>query len=171
MELYSNFHSTQKTGRSRAQALKAEALRYAQCRVPVFPLVPGGKAPVIPKCAEAKHLQLTGSALAEHALKCKRDGHGFHDATTDPRRINMWWHRWPDANIGIPTGARSSLIVLDVDAYKPGAFSLSDVMERLGSVARARMIQTGSGGLQLWFRYPEAASLREPGSLRNGIPE
>ncbi|MBC7679985.1 MAG: bifunctional DNA primase/polymerase [Pseudorhodobacter sp.] len=46
---------------------------------PVFPLKPRGKKPLT--------------------------AHGFKDATTDPERIASWWQQWPDANIGIPTGA------------------------------------------------------------------
>src|SRR5215217_8277031 len=40
---------------------------------------------------------------------------GFKDATTDANKVSTWWKRWPDANIGIPTGKVSGLLVLDVD--------------------------------------------------------
>jgi hypothetical protein len=36
-------------------------------------------------------------------------------ATTDPAIIAGWWERWPDANIGIATGARSGIVVVDAD--------------------------------------------------------
>ena len=29
------------------------------------------------------------------------NGHGFHDATTDPARITAWWRRCPNANIEV----------------------------------------------------------------------
>ncbi|MEX2627134.1 MAG: bifunctional DNA primase/polymerase, partial [Ilumatobacteraceae bacterium] len=32
---------------------------------------------------------------------------GLHDATRDPSTIERWWTRWPDANVGIRTGAVS----------------------------------------------------------------
>jgi hypothetical protein len=54
---------------------------------PVFPVRPGRKTP-----------------LTEH---------GLLDASTDPDVIAAWWQRWPDANIGLPTGARFD--VIDVD--------------------------------------------------------
>lgn len=66
--------------------LLTAALRYAELGYPVFPCVPGGKAPLTPR--------------------------GFHDATTDPEQIEPWWTRHPDANIGLPT---TGLLVLDLD--------------------------------------------------------
>ena len=73
------------------------ALRYAELGYPVFPCVPGGKAPAT--------------------------AHGFLDATTDAGQIEAWWTARPDANIGMPT---AGLLVVDVDgpdifAQKPCA--------------------------------------------------
>jgi len=36
-------------------------------------------------------------------------------ASTDPTVIRAWWRQSPDANIGVVTGQRSGLLVLDVD--------------------------------------------------------
>lgn len=66
--------------------LQDHALRYAALDYPVFPCVPGGKAPLT--------------------------SHGFHDATTDPAQIAAWWSENPDANIGLPT---AGLLVVDID--------------------------------------------------------
>lgn len=68
--------------------------------------------------------------LGEHAIEAACAGHwvfplrpraktpatpnGFHDATDDIGRIWSWWHRHPDHNIGIATGA-SRLVVIDLD--------------------------------------------------------
>ena len=41
--------------------------------------------------------------------------HGFHDASTDAQQIQAWWKQWPGAMIGIPTGPRAGVWVLDVD--------------------------------------------------------
>jgi hypothetical protein len=62
------------------------ALRYAELGYPVFPCVPGGKAPAT--------------------------AHGFLDATTDAGQITAWWTARPDSNIGMPT---AGLLVVDVD--------------------------------------------------------
>ena len=67
-------------------ALRQAALRYAELGYPVFPCLPGGKAPATP--------------------------HGFLDATTDAGQIEAWWTARPDANIGMPT---AGLLVVDVD--------------------------------------------------------
>ena len=41
--------------------------------------------------------------------------HGFHDAARDPKTVASWWDRWPHANIGVPTGPTSRLVVVDLD--------------------------------------------------------
>lgn len=61
----------------------------ASAGVPVFPCVPGQKRPLTAR--------------------------GFHDATTDLAQITQWWARWPEANLGLPTGAVSGVVVVDVD--------------------------------------------------------
>jgi hypothetical protein len=65
------------------------ALEYAARGNRMFPCHPRGKRP-----------------LTEH---------GFKDATTNASVIHDWWStgRWPDANIGVPTGERFD--ILDID--------------------------------------------------------
>lgn len=46
-------------------------------------------------------------------------------ATADVQTIKNWWKRWPDANIGIATGARSGIVVLDVDG-EDGAATVAE---------------------------------------------
>lgn len=75
-----------------ANELLAAARNYAGHGRPVFPLVPGKKAPLTPR--------------------------GFHDATLESRQINEWWHETPNAGIGLVTG--SGLVVLDVDVQHGG---------------------------------------------------
>lgn len=65
----------------------AAALRLAEHGVPVFPCRVADKRPLLE--------------------------HGFYDASCDPVLIEHWWHRWPHALIGVPTGAR--FVVIDVD--------------------------------------------------------
>jgi hypothetical protein len=123
--------------------LKA-ALAYARRGIPVFPCEPGGKAPLT--------------------------YNGFWDATTDSRRLEIWWRRWPDANVGVPTGERSGLLVLDVDPRDGGLESLAE-LERTGCLlpetARAR---TGGGGMHVFFGYPAGEEVRSnTGRLGPGL--
>lgn len=63
------------------------ALRYIANGIPVFP------------CSKDK------------IPLCK---HGFKDATTTSLKIKLWWKKFPDALIGVPS---DNLTVLDVDDY------------------------------------------------------
>jgi hypothetical protein len=69
-----------------APMLPKAALAYARRGVPVFPCEPGAKRPLT------------------------RNGHW--DATTDSGVIERWWKRWPSANVGVPTGKKSGVVVL-----------------------------------------------------------
>jgi Bifunctional DNA primase/polymerase, N-terminal len=87
-----------------------EALKYAAEWIPVFPLhnvIPNGVPPC--SCANAK---------CENVAKHPRTAHGFKDATTDEEIIREWWGKWPAANIGIPTGEPSGIVVLDIDSME-----------------------------------------------------
>jgi hypothetical protein len=77
---------------------------------------------------------------------------GFKDATTDPVQIKRWWTRYPDALIGIPTGAVSRFAVLDLDKKngKNGFLHVPDWRE-----ISPFIVETGSGGAHLYFRDDE----------------
>lgn len=47
-----------------------------------------------------------------------KTGRNFEAATIDPAQITAWWQKWPDANIGIATGQRSKLCVVDLDGQE-----------------------------------------------------
>src|SRR5580765_283345 len=40
---------------------------------------------------------------------------GFQGSTNDIETVTAWWQRWPLANVGVATGRRSGLVVVDVD--------------------------------------------------------
>lgn len=61
-------------------------------------------------------------------LKVPATRHGFKEATTDQAQIRDWWFRWPQANIGLPTGHLFD--VLDIDGI-PGCHSVAE-LRRLG---------------------------------------
>jgi Bifunctional DNA primase/polymerase, N-terminal len=99
------------------------ALSYAQQRGwPVFPLI--GKRPLVTR--------------------------GFYQATTDEACIHAWWTRWPWANIGIPTGTRTGIWVVDVDARHDGFASLQKITAH-APLDPTATVRTGGGGLHLYF--------------------
>lgn len=74
-------------------------------------------------------------------------------ATCEPAIIRDWWHRWPLALIGMPTGPRSGRNVLDIDVKDPCAYGF-DTLAELGFAILpvTAMSHTASGGLHLHFR-------------------
>jgi Bifunctional DNA primase/polymerase, N-terminal len=118
--------------------LAKAALVYATAGIPVFPLCPGDKIP--------------------------RVAHGFHDATTDLACIRQWWHQWPEANIGVPTGEASRLVVLDIDPRHGGHASFrhlqcmldhhaADLSQPPIDLLHTCRSRSGGGGLHLFFGW------------------
>lgn len=146
----------------RAALLRA-ALSFAERGRPVVPLhsIDGrgrctcGGPEVNPKCKPGKHPRTTKGHL---------------DATTDPRRIHAWWNRWPEANIGIPTGERSGILALDVDPDNGGNESLDDLLSEHGELPETTTTRTGRGGMHYLFTYPAGSEIRNSaGALGAGL--
>jgi len=92
------------------------ALSYAALGWSVIPLQPRGKRPLLPSWAEYQTRRATEEEVRE------------------------WFTRWPDANLGIVTGAVSGLVVLDLD----GPEAVQAVRER-GGLPPAPCVVTGKG--------------------------
>lgn len=98
----------------------------ARAGVPVFPCVPGEKTPIVAS--------------------------GFRRATTDPRRVAGWWQWQPGANIGIPTGAVSGLVVIDVDVHGVDGYASYARAARAGLIpAPLATVTTPTGGRHAYF--------------------
>lgn len=125
--------------------LPAAAARFADAGVPVFPCVAGDKRPLT--------------------------GHGFHDASTDPGLVSAWWRRWPGANIAVPTGASSGLVVVDVDVHGS--------VDGRASFRRARdaglaggwelLVRTPTGGMHAYYPATPGAVQRSWQAGRAGV--
>lgn len=117
--------------------------------LPIFPLRPRGKAPLI---------------------GADRGGRGCHDATSDPETVRQWWTQWPDANIGIATGG--GIVVLDIDidhdGGKFGDESLSQLEDEHGLLPDTWEALTGRGGRHIYFQCDDAA-VTVGTNIRNGI--
>jgi len=98
-------------------------------------------------------------AECPNAGKHPRTANGFKDATTDPKQIEAWWDKWPQANIGIATG--NGLTVMDIDG-EAGRKELIDLVSNDPAPFPITLAaRTGNGG-HLYF------SCEGPGSAAKG---
>ena len=79
--------------------------------------------------------------------------HGCKDATTDKETIVSWWTQTPEANIGIATGSKSGIFVLDIDIKNEidGNESLKMLIKEFGEIPKTIESITGTGGRHLFF--------------------
>jgi hypothetical protein len=103
-------------------------------------------------------LKLAERGLATFPLKPRNKlpitKHGCLDATKDLDVVRAWWEGWPDCNIGLATGAKSGVWVLDIDG-DDGEASLRDLEQRMGSLPTTVEVITGGGGRHLFFKLPD----------------
>lgn len=90
---------------------KVSALKYAAAGIPVIPL----HNPVPAEEGAGSYVCSCGNRNCSSVGKHPRTRSGAKDATKDMDQIAEWWERWPDANIGMPTGLPSGFIVVDAD--------------------------------------------------------
>jgi len=67
--------------------------------------------------------------------------------------IEDWWRRWPQANLGVVTGAASGLVVLDVDPRHGGGDALAQLESINGLLPRTVESLTGGGGQHVYFSH------------------
>jgi hypothetical protein len=92
----------------------------------------------------------------------------FQERMPTGKELDDWFSRWPDAGVGIVTGAVSNLVVLDVDPRHGGDDSLTDIEREHGPLPHTIEAITGGGGRHLYFTYPEG-ELRNRAALAPGI--
>ncbi len=119
------------------------ALAYARMGLPVFPCAPGRKAPLT--------------------------DNGFRDATTDEATVRKWWRDNPRANIGMPTGTASGLIVLDIDPRHGGDTGLDALQSRHEKLPDTAESITGDGGRHIFIRHPGGCVPCSQGELTPGV--
>jgi hypothetical protein len=120
--------------------MKQHALALAKRGLAVFPLKPRNKIPLTT--------------------------HGCKDASCSPERIEEWWSKWPDANIGVATGSASGIWVLDIDGMD-GESSLRKIEDSHGGMLPSTVeVITGGGGRHLYFRLPD---FEDAPAIRNSV--
>lgn len=105
------------------------ALAYSRLGWSVVPIAPHEKRPLVPWT-------------------------DFQHRTASEAEIRAWFTRWPDANVGIVTGAVSGLVVIDIDPHHGGVESIRRVERDHGALPRTVEVETGGGGRHLYFRHP-----------------
>ena len=96
---------------------------------------------------------------------------GFKDSSSDEQVINDWWDKYPNANIGLPTGKVNNLVVVDVDVKNNagGMGSLKQLQDECGEFD-TRMVHTPSGGLHYYFSYPQGVdTIKNRTNMKPGI--
>ncbi len=137
-------------------ALLEAALSYASLGWRVIPLhgIVDGKCTCSGKgrCKPGKHPRMDG---------------GYKRGTSAPEQIRKWWSDWPDANVGVCTGLRSGIVVIDVDGDK-GASSLEALEAEHGPLPATTTAVTGRGR-HIYLRIPQGRSIPSRNGLRPGI--
>jgi len=71
-------------------------------------------------------------------------------------------------NIGILTGERSGLVVLDIDPKNGGSESLAELEAEHGTIETLQVL-TGGGGIHFYFAYPEGKEIGNKANLLPGV--
>ena len=136
---------------------KSRALKYAGLGLHVVPL----------HTIADGHCSCASGPDCKHPGKHPRTPKGVKDATIRRKTIKAWWNKWPDANIGIATGARSGIFVLDVDGAV-GKASLKVLQAEHEQLPKTVTVETGKGR-HLYFRCDGARVGNSVGKLGEGI--
>lgn len=109
--------------------LPGAAREYASQGWPCFPLGRHAKEPAIPK---------------------RKGGKGFKDANADVARIEKWWKRHPDHNIGVATG--HAFDVIDIDPRHGGIQSFLKLLAAKRIPEVHGIVITARGGMHLYVK-------------------
>ncbi len=94
---------------------------------------------------------------------------GLLDATTDPATVAQWWALWPDANVAVRTGTDPGVWVLDVDAATGGEATVAALEARHGAFPPTWAVETGGGGLHLWWQSTTPPVPTSAGRVGEGV--
>lgn len=112
---------------SEKNPLLEAALSYVKLGWSVFPLKPKQKTPLI------KWTSCQKKALTQ-------------------KQITDYWTKWPNANIGLATGEKSNVIVIDIDSSR----GENTYRIEFGNIPGTIRQKTGkAGAMQLFFKHPQ----------------
>ncbi|MFA5928555.1 MAG: bifunctional DNA primase/polymerase, partial [Candidatus Margulisiibacteriota bacterium] len=81
--------------------------------------------------------------------------HGLKDASDKSDVIKDWWEQYPQANIGLATGAINGCIALDIDPRHGGNESMAEMESKYREIPETLITLTGGGGRHYLFEYPQ----------------
>jgi hypothetical protein len=104
--------------------------------------------------------ELPGAAGYEEIPQIRENGNGRRwGATNKPSVIERDFRFWPNANLGIPTGAENGFFVLEADTPQghavDGIASLRALERKHGQLPKTLMAISPSGSLHYYFRWPK----------------
>src|SRR5262249_37666491 len=103
-----------------------------------------------------------GDRCGRSAGKHPRIKQWTKDASSDPKMVRGWWARWPQANVGILTGAESGIFDLEVE--EEGLADLAALEQANIPLPRTPTAQSGNGGRHFIFRWPAGGLVVTTGS-------
>jgi Bifunctional DNA primase/polymerase, N-terminal/Primase C terminal 1 (PriCT-1) len=160
--------SAQDTPQNGTPAHLEKILAYAKHSWHLFPVhtprfsgcACGLHTSVCPQLGTPGHAPLKVSCSCHRGTACKdmgkhpRTEHGMKNATCDADTLRAWWQRWPDANIGLATGAVSGVVVLDEDPRHGGHLTREELEARHGKLPETPEQLTGGGGRHVLLAHP-----------------
>src|SRR5215468_4099088 len=115
---------------------------YVALRWHLFPVVPLDRNPLLPN--------------------------GCNGASNDLRQLQLWWQKWPEANIGVHCG-RSGICAVDIDPRSGGEASVAALVANGLTFPRTLRAVTASGGFHLVYQAHEAVKNWASTKLGAGI--
>ncbi len=108
-----------------------------------------------------------------HKAKKYSNGQNW-GATTDPEQIESDFKRWPNANVGIVTGPKSAIWVVEADTKEghgvDGIAELRELEDEYGKLPETLMAISPSGSLHYYFNWPAGAAIRNTESeIADGV--
>lgn len=84
-------------------------------------------------------------------------------ATTNAKEIKQGWTRWPNANVGIVTGPKSGIFVVEADTLRghavDGIASLQALECKHGELPKTLVAESPSGSVHYYFNYPAKVTI------------
>jgi hypothetical protein len=114
----------------------------------------------------------TGKLRKKSYKSAARSNGAAWGKTRDPDKIRRDFRRWPDANVGIPTGKDNGFWVIEADTLKghdvDGIGSLRMLEEKHGKLPDTLMAESPSGSLHHYFSWPDGSEIRN-GTVAPGV--